>query len=261
MTIAEELKRIIDAKADIKSAILEKGVTVPDDTLLDQYYLYIDQIGESPVAPNDLPAFKKALTDGTAREKYPVGTLLEDTYNGVSNPMIVGQYLDSTNNSKYYGAVGAILIRKYVEPSAMQYGTTTAYNTSGLRSFLGSDYLDNCSNEMKAVISDIDIVAGITRLTDKWFAMSDTELYSNRSSTSEGIAFDYWKKATGLSSPSYAANSGRIVTDRNGVAYVAWTRSLYSTREVCGIDFNGMIGYNAPSQAYGVLPACFISSE
>ena len=44
MSIASEITRIQAAKADIKASIEAKGVTVPSDTLIDQYADYVDQI-------------------------------------------------------------------------------------------------------------------------------------------------------------------------------------------------------------------------
>lgn len=44
MSIATELQRIQGAKADIKSAIEAKGVTVPSNALIDSYDTYIGQI-------------------------------------------------------------------------------------------------------------------------------------------------------------------------------------------------------------------------
>ena len=42
MNIASEITRLQRAKADIKTAIENKGVTVPSSTTLDDYSTYID---------------------------------------------------------------------------------------------------------------------------------------------------------------------------------------------------------------------------
>lgn len=44
MSIASEITRLQNAKADIKSAIEDAGVTVPSDASIDTYYDYINQI-------------------------------------------------------------------------------------------------------------------------------------------------------------------------------------------------------------------------
>lgn len=44
MTICSHVRRIINAKAAIRAAIIEKGVDVPETDLIDKYAAYIDQI-------------------------------------------------------------------------------------------------------------------------------------------------------------------------------------------------------------------------
>ena len=49
-TISEEILRLNNAKAALKSSIEAKGVTVPSSATLDTYYLYVNQIsGDTPV--------------------------------------------------------------------------------------------------------------------------------------------------------------------------------------------------------------------
>lgn len=54
MSIATELTRIQTAKADIKSAIEAKGVTVPSSALIDEYDTYIAQISDGSSDLRDL---------------------------------------------------------------------------------------------------------------------------------------------------------------------------------------------------------------
>ena len=44
MSVATELQRIIDAKADLKTAIENKGVTVSSSALIDAYPALVDSI-------------------------------------------------------------------------------------------------------------------------------------------------------------------------------------------------------------------------
>lgn len=71
MSIASEITRLQQAKADIKSAIEGKGVTVPSDATLDAYDGYIDDI---PSGGGGDEALKK-LIEGTAQDLViPDGT-------------------------------------------------------------------------------------------------------------------------------------------------------------------------------------------
>lgn len=44
MSINSEIERISTAKTNIKNAITSKGISVPEDTKIDSYYLFINQI-------------------------------------------------------------------------------------------------------------------------------------------------------------------------------------------------------------------------
>ena len=53
MSIASEITRLQQAKADLKTAIEAKGVTVPASTTLDGYAALVDQIQTEPILPYD----------------------------------------------------------------------------------------------------------------------------------------------------------------------------------------------------------------
>lgn len=66
MNIATELNRIQTAKANIKTAVANKGVTIPDDKLISEYADYIDQIQTGTrlvVNSNNLDYFCADRTD------------------------------------------------------------------------------------------------------------------------------------------------------------------------------------------------------
>lgn len=72
MSIADQISRLQGAKADIKTAIEGKGVSVPSSALLDSYPDYIDAIqqggGGNPTAPDNDVIFIDY--DGTIRYSY-----------------------------------------------------------------------------------------------------------------------------------------------------------------------------------------------
>ena len=88
MTIASEITRLQWAKADIKTAIEWKWVSVPSDAKLDAYDTYIDQISTSSIDSIFVPT---ALT------------IADWIYTNYS-PNITEQLWDATNadNSTYY---------------------------------------------------------------------------------------------------------------------------------------------------------------
>lgn len=268
MTIASDLTRIRDAKVAIRQAIIDKGVDVPETELMDTYHEYIDQISGRPSGPTGDGTFADltlALSTDNPAKYYPIGTEIPDTYNGNDNPLIVAQYLDSTNNSAYGGAEGVILVRKYVEPVSVQWSSSkydSLYANSGIASYLATTYLDNCSDEIKDLLSDITIQCYYNaNKTVKWFLMSHTEIMSSLGNGTQGIAWDLWKQRTGLSSPSFSQNSGRVIKNLSDTAVVWWLRS-YSSGVICTAA-NGASTYveDPRNPIAGVLPACFVSKD
>ncbi len=260
MSLASDTK---NSEGFIKSAYLaaeEMGAEMPEQKNLANLSTTIATI---PTGPS-LPVLKKTLDKGTAPSEFPVGTEIEDTYAGNPNPLIVAQYLDSTNNSAYKGAVGVILIRKFVEPVSQVFGSGVNYPTSTIKNFLDTTYLGNCSAELKAVISPISIrysgaVTSVWVDNNNWFLMSGIET-GGTSQPGEGIFWDYWKQKTGLTSPTDGSRAGRIVRDRTGTARYAWLRSRYRVDGgVYEIFLNGALDAGVPQSSDGVLPACFIA--
>lgn len=218
----------------------------------------------TPAPKVTLTEFKEAIDNDTAKDTYPVGTEIEDTWDGNDNPLIVAQYLDSTNNTSYGGAEGVVLVRKYVEPTSKQFNASgnMGYWTSDIKNYLDGEYLENCSDTLKSLVSTIDVPYSTSPVTSKFFLMSDTEICgAGYDSITEGIMLDYWKEQTGFTTPNNTANAGRIVRDRSGAAQYVWLRSgtTATSRAVCYLTIDGSITNGASSGSLGVLPACFIA--
>lgn len=197
-----------------------------------------------------------------------VGTEIPDTWNGNDNPLIVAQKLDSSNNSSYGGAEGIICIRKYPEPFNQKFSPSVTgdgwdYRTSTIKTLLDGEYYNNCTDELKAIISEIKIpyyVTSVLSITCKWFLMSTYEVCATATGAgNEGIMWDYWKQKTGLTSPNSAANDGRKVLQRGSESgSVLWLRTR-SSSNVHEILSSGAISNTYPNSTMGVLPACFIA--
>lgn len=261
-TIADELNLLRNTKSEIATAITEMGVEVGNVP----FRQYPDLIRNIPTTPT-LSGLKQALNNGTAQDKYPVGTEISDTWNGNDNPLIVAQYLNETNNSAYGGAVGVILIRKYVEPTSQVFGSNTNYRSSAIKSFLDTTYLSNCSKELRAIISDISIPvynSALEMVSSKFFLMSAYEVCNRGRDIHEGDMWDYWKQKTGLNAPDamYTSNSGRVMKNRNGDAWIEWLRSGNGNNAVYCVGNSGSVDsmYNLNNNL-GVAPACFISKH
>lgn len=214
-----------------------------------------------------LEGLKTAVNNG---EEIEVGVEIPDTYAGNSNPLIVAQNLNSSNNELYNGAEGVILVRKYVEPVSQAFSPSslTRYDTSEIKQeLLDTVYLENCSTELKNVISNISVPQAayggiIQNISGKWFLMSTIEVMSTNTKNSiEGFSWDLWKTRSGRQNPTTEPLPGRVVTDRNGTAKTWWLRTWYDNSRFYVMNSVGQPSGQLVTTQWGVLPACFIAKD
>lgn len=250
----------------MREVIAQYNDVITEQTPFREYAQLIREIVTAPT----LAGLKKALNAGNAASKYPIGTEIEDEWNGQSNPLIVAHYTDITlANSSV--KPGVYLVRKWVEPTGVKFDSagSNIYSASSIETYLTNDYFSACSNALKNVVTEIKIesrnTSKVVLINAKFFLMSDTEVYADRSGIIEGIAWDYWKQRTGLPSPGYASNTGRIMQTRSGVATSTWLRTQRdsTSSDVLWIGVGGSIYGTSPNRSNGggVLPACAIIAD
>lgn len=263
MTIASNLERIINAKAAIKAAIIEKGVEVPDEEKLDTYYSYIDQIGSTPPPKGDntLNDLLLALATDNPHTTYPANSVIVDTWNGQPRNWVVGHYGDATlpNGDT---TTGVYLFREIVDPASQQWGNNGSnYANSAANSYLNSTYLQACSDELKGIINEIAVPTTNGAVNAKIFLMSDYEVCASGSGIHEGVMWDAWRERTGLDSPSDKANEGRIMRTDVGTDVKWWTRTNRASSNKDFIEPTGAGGNGSPTQQLGIVAACFIAKS
>lgn len=229
----------------------------------------------SPTEPGSLSDLKRRLQNGTAERLFPVGTEIPDTWNGQSNPLIVAQYLDSSNNSSYGGAEGVMLVRKYIDPAGQKFNNEAYdiyYDGSVILDYLNSTYLNNCSDAVKAIISEVAVPyydnSSMTSVLGKWHLMSAYEVCNQGNSGTkgyEGIMWDLWQQRTELSSPNgpYDSTPGRAATDRDGNALAWWLRSRFTSYGGARVNATSgsLANTTADNNDIGVLPVCFVAKD
>lgn len=217
-----------------------------------------------------LSDLKAVLATENPASVYPIGTEIPDTYNGLDDPLIIAQYLDSTNNANYNGANGVILIRKYITTDKKNWGEKKNYAQSNINVYLNGEYYNNCSQELKDLISDInilyqngDVIFDTGYGAMKVFSMSRIEMCYSGTPTL-GDMWEYWKQQTGLNSPSTAYNAARIAYDRNGTAAYYWLRDMVDFNSPSCVWDNGSVGTPLSGSftvSYGMRPAFFVSKN
>lgn len=267
MSVSDTINSIASHLTEAYDAVAEMGGESPANKNLANLAAAVDSIATGPAVPTSLAQLKQMVDAG---REIVIGTEIPDTYAGNSNPLIVAQNLNSTNNADYGGAEGVILVRKFVDPTNQTFGSSADYTTSAIKNFLDTTYFENCSESLKTVISDISVQyyngSSKTTVASKLFLMSAYEVccQGNYGAAGyEGIMFDLWKERTGLSSPSSmgANNAGRKMKDRNGTALYTWVRSIgsASSNYAMNVSPNGALQVRPPHQSAGVLPACFVA--
>lgn len=123
MSIASEISRLQGAKADIKTAIEAKGVTVPSAALIDDYANYVDAIqqGSATVATTTKAVggsnvSSLAFTVSGKPKMFAVQLSLASS----------GSYLTNSSTSTY-------LVSSVIGDGSNVYTTACRYNSSGTR--------------------------------------------------------------------------------------------------------------------------------
>lgn len=222
---------------------------------------YIDSTKEdTSVIGGTISEFKTALDAGDV-SNFPIGTKLPDTANGESNPLIVAQYLDGTQEA-YGGAKGAVVVRQFAESTPIAWDTNggTDYSTSSIRTHLNGDYLSACTEELQNIIEPMTIPYGNIDTTtiqgtvdDKVFLLDNGECI-NKGNTNPhlGMNFEYFQ-LLGTSSES------RVSHISNGTAVDSWLRNKIDSQKAAYIPSNlGVTSTQRTSSNLYYRPAFFI---
>lgn len=217
---------------------------------------------------NTLDSLENAAKNGNLAEEFPVGTVIDDMYDGLNNPLIVvKQGVVQGSDDNYYR--GAYLQRTYVTDLGQKMGAELFYPLSTMNTFLNGAYLDRCSDNLKNMISEVAVPSlgksgELETLYTKWFLPSLTEVYGVDDRYVEGSYFPYWKQKTGYSAPSNSGNEGRVAKfdSSDGAAGIWWLRSRYTggSNEYWFVWTSGFISHTTGTDtALGVLPCCVIT--
>lgn len=219
----------------------------------------------------DNPTFrmvKAALKYDNPASLLPIGTVIPDTYDGNDNPMIIGTYQTMEIDGEQKRVCG--LLRTYPEPLSQKFDSTrgmSSYASSEILAFLQSTYLDNCSQELKDAITQVNVQwwngSSLVSVPGFWHLFSGIEMYMTVN-PGEGQVWEYWKNVTGLSEPYDNVTMSRAVMSRTGVAQDIWLRTLspYGSQYACTSGIYGRLeAFAYTDQNEAVYPFCFIVQD
>lgn len=218
---------------------------------------YIDEGKEdTSTIGGTLAEFKAAVNAGNASVNFPVGTEIADSYGEENAPLIVAHTLDSSNNADYGNAEGNLLVRKYAMATPRQYNSTSDpnYNNSTIKAYLDGDYYNGCSDNLKAIISDITVPGGTTTTaepsTGKAFLMGVNEaVYLGSPVANSGEIWQYFSEK-----PNYAP-----ATTPDGTSVEYFLRTPYNEQRVYTVSASGTVNYTNPINNKYIRPAFFVA--
>ena len=215
MSIADDLIRIADAKAEIRTAIQAKGVTVPADSLIDAYPDYVDAISGGGGGAN-LTTLN--VTPSTSAQQL--------------TPTSPVDGWDVVNVSAVTASIDADIVAGNIKSGVNILGVTGSYTgsgstltpTAGDYPVVGNGGIGGGGSNLTSTGISITIpVTGTYRL--KWCAFRrnnstsytwSSQLYRKRGNTTSAIGTNI----TTWTSTYYQANSLDIACEANDVIYV-----------------------------------------
>lgn len=277
MAIANDIDSIYTHTKNAYKAIEALGGVLPNNKNLENLAAVIQALPVLPYNPaNPTLAGLKAALDAGDYAAFPVGTEIPDTWNGESNPLIVGTYreVEGADNQTHM-AVG--LLRKYLNPTDYVWDANTTnpmYATSEIYTYLNGEYLRQCSAELQSLIGEVNVLwenvyetgLPLISVTGKWHLFSNPDVFgpTDEEEAEAIIPWEYWKNVTGLSEENPRPNAGRVKTDAQGTPHTWWLRSVSwpGPPHVAIISTNGVAGSAVlPVNRYRVLPFCYIFKD
>ena len=178
MSIASEISRLQGAKADIKTAIEGKGVTVPSATKLDGYADLVDAIpqGSTPTGTKQISvtqngtqtenvsgyasaqlnvAVPNSYSAGDEGKVVSNGALVAQTAHADVTPSTSDQTIDTTLNNSLKVKGDANLVAGNIKKDVEIFGTTGSYEGGGG----GADYLAELCNGTLTELNDDNITS------------------------------------------------------------------------------------------------------
>lgn len=216
---------------------------------------------------------QNAIDRGAHWEKFPVGTILPDTW---TDPETKGIYYMPLRIVDYRKvalpggrkALGATLLRVNASPNDIVFDPyNNRFNHSQAKWHLDGNYLTGCSAELRAamatVVVDVTYGDACDQACCQAFLPSPEELHVDVDKGYLEGALDHYSWEYFLDTPTdrHEPCEKRVFRTPNGKSKCVWTRSRDTSDTVCLMTTNGNIYGEYPSRSYSILPACVITGR
>ena len=197
------------------------------------------------------------------------GDPLPTTYEGIYKNSI--RNTDATIIRRGYSHYGESAIRKWLnsdKPAGEWWESSHVGDVAPEQAGTMAGFINGCSDQILSMVKPVKIRFAVTQesyetVCDRFFIPSVDEVFGLSHNVSEGVPWQDWVEATGLSEPGNEANAGRRIlgistevpvnnvglrTANVGYQYIVW-----------GIKSNGSLdGYANASTQYYHTPCCVI---
>lgn len=212
-----------------------------------------------------LTALKDALDNGKAQTLFPIGTKIQDTYDGDTITWVVASYNTATLATGT-SRPGVYLCSPTSISNRLGYNSFD-YGQSTINSYLNGEFLEACSDELRENAATIAVPyrdnVGNKTVGAKVWIPSATEVYGTKAKSDavEGQPWWYWGQRSRLLQTSDANNSYRLVKTPTGTADTVWLRSFGRGGNYLDVinSAGAIVSYQGSfSVAFGITPAFFI---
>ncbi len=214
-------------------------------------------------AKDQFLALRAAVRDGSARQRFLVGTVLPDYWTDVKTdetfdmPWRIVDYREIRAAPDSELRPAAILLRTCASPNKVAFdsGGKSIFAKSEICAYMAADYEKGCSAEIREVASPIWLPE--EKVIAKFFLPSPEELHSNNRGRPrlEELAWEYFRDTP---ADGMCKKRAFCVVSAN-YAQIVWLRSRCSSSLVYVVYPNGRVSSGASSSSYNVPAACVIA--
>lgn len=209
-----------------------------------------------------------AVRDGTAREKFPVGTIIPDTWTDVEKSVTYSMPLIVVDYRKWHMAngglcMGATLLRQNALPwEAPFYGQRglLGYAESVPHTVLNDRHLEGCSKGLKTVIAEVTLFDPEGKILASAFVPSMDELHVSPHFFRGPEEMQTWEYFWHTPTDWTASCEERARRDPSGKARSCWTRSYKGDYdEIWQVNMDGSVSVSGPDDVRSCTPAFVVA--